>query len=162
MPVRAPIGVVSRSAYDFFSPFLAGAECVQTNVAAQNSYCELFNNAVDGSVLRVYGVDVFVTGNTFVFYEVYFGQHSTGSGSVQPYGAIDPRSGTLPGIVGGFTSAVCLGTHLGGLNMIANVNRGDIRTSPLAVIPPGYSFALQVANQNITIQCAIYWAVIYS
>ena len=157
MIAQFPIGVTSRPLPDRFGSLLSAGHVIQGSVVGQNSYVGVFNNAMDGSVLRIYWVSIGVSANTFVYFEWVSGNPGTLYTGDGTYGAIDPRIQSTPGQTINFSSAVCVGTHLGGLSAIANTVMNWAPGFPLAIIPPGYSFLLQVRNTNITIEAAIGW-----
>lgn len=152
-----PIGVTSRPLPDKYASLLSGAHAVQGAVSAQNSYVGIYNNATDGSVLRIYAVDISVSANTFVYFEWVSGNPGTLYTADGAYGASDPRVYATPGQAIIFSSAVCVGQHLGGLSMFAGTGRTYAPGWPIAVIPPTYAFLLQNRNTNIVIEAAIWW-----
>lgn len=158
----SPPGVVNRPVPDWFASSLSGGHVVQGAVVGQNSYAGVYNNASDGSVIRVYGVNFSVNSNTFVYFEVFQGQQGTIYNADGAYGSIDPRIGTTWGQTINFASAVCLGTHVGGISAFNGVSHTYAPGWPLGVISPGYTFALQVRNTNITIEAAFFWLSAYN
>lgn len=158
----SPLGVVNRPVPDWFASSLSGGHIVSNAVAGQVSYAGLYNNASDGSVIRVYGVNFNLSSTSFVLFEVFQGQGGALYNLDGAYGSIDPRIGATWGQTTAFASAVCLGTHIGGISGFTGTSHTYAPGWPLAVISPGYSFALQVRNQNITIECALWWLSAYN
>ncbi len=152
-----PIGVIARSLQDRFASRLSGGYAIQGNVAGQQSYTGLFNNATDGSFLRVYQVEAGVSANTFVIFEYVSGNPGTLYTGASPYGAIDPTVGKTPGQTIIFTSPVCLGTHIGGVEANAGQRTSYAPGWPIGIVPPGYSFVMQTVNQNIVLETGIVW-----
>lgn len=163
MPInQLPLGVVNRPVPDWFASSLSGGHVVQGNVAGQNSYVGIYNNASDGSIIRVYGVNFNISANSFVYFEVFQGQQGTIYNADGAYGSIDPRMGATWGQTINFSSAVCLGTHIGGISGFTGVSHTYAPGWPLGIISAGYTFALQVRNQNITIEAAFFWLSAYN
>ncbi len=152
-----PIGVTARSLPDRLASVMSGAYAKQSAVAGQASSIGIYNNATDGTVLRIYGVSLFVSGNTFIHFEWIPGNPGTLYTQRSPFGVIDPRSYTTPGQPITFTSSLCVGQHAGGIAGILNgVNRWAPGW-PLAIIPPTYSFLLQTDNQQIQLEGGMFW-----
>lgn len=159
---QRPIGVVSRPVPDWFSSYMSGGHALQAAVAGQNSYIGVYNNASDGSVMRVYAITPNCSSATFVYLETIQGQPGTLYTADNPYGAIDPRIGATWGQLFTFTSAVCIGTHLSAVVAQANTDRMFAPGWPLAIVPPGYSFALQTRNVNVQIESGFWWLSAYN
>ena len=154
---QLPIGVINRSLQDRFSSLLSGGPFNQAGAAGNNSYGGVYNNATDGSVLRIYAVSLYTSVVSFVFLEWVSGNPGTLYTTESPYGPIDPFTHTTPGQMIAFNSAVCLGSHLG--KIVVNPTTGATYAPgwPLAIIPPGYSFLCQAKNSNLGLEGAIWW-----
>lgn len=157
--IPLPIGVTSRPLPDRYASQLAGGEVYQSGVGGQLSYVGVYNNAVDGSVLRIYSIHLAVSASSKVTWGWKSGNPGTLFTATQPYGAIDGRAGTLPGQLITLTSAVCVSTHIGGLSALTGAASYFAPGWPLAIIPPAYSFLVEVANVNTYIECGIGWLV---
>lgn len=152
-----PIGVTSRPLADRFGSLLSAGHAVQSGATGNNSYVGVYNNATDGTVLRIYAVSIGVAGNQFVYFEWVSGNPGTLYTGDGAYGAVDPRAYATPGQMITFNSAVCVGSHIGGLICQAGSPSTYAPGWPLAVIPPSYSFLLQGRNQNNTVEASIFW-----
>jgi hypothetical protein len=159
---QKPRGSVIRPVPDWFASSLSGGHAIQGAVAGQNSYVGIYNNASDGSVIRIYATDFGVSANSFVYFEVFQGQQGTLYNADGAYGSINPSVGTTWGQTINFASAVCLGSHVGGRQGFAGQDTFHAPGWPLGIIPPGYTFALQVRNTNITIEGAFWWLSAYN
>ena|SRR5712692_6966903 len=157
MLAQLPIGVISRPLWDWFGSLFSAGPALQNPAAGQNSYIGVFNNATDGTVLRIYSVDLYVATTSFVYMEWVSGNPGTLYTTESPYGPIDPRTHTTPGQMIVFNSAVCVGAHLGKILVNGGSGRNHSPGFPLAIIPPGYSFLCQVKNQNLGLEGAIWW-----
>jgi len=151
-----PKGVVIRPVADWLAPFMMGGRSFTAALAANVSYGELFNNATDGSYLWVYGA----TGNTIslnaIVLESYKGQKGTPNGLI---GMLQSDQPLGPGVIGTFTTPICVGTEIGAID--SNSSQGFFPWAfPAAIIPPGYSFSMHPANQNVALEAAYWWTSI--
>src|SRR5260370_2216405 len=100
----------------------------------------LFNNAKDGSILKVYSVDIFNTLQNFIHFSLIQGNPGINVGTT--YGSIDPLSSKLWGQPFTSGSAVLLGTDIGGITVQASVSRNYTPGWPAAKLQPGWSFMI--------------------
>lgn len=160
MLANLPLGVIARSLPDRFASKLAGGEAYQNAVVGQVSYVGIFNNASDGSVLRIYSVHLAVSASTRITWGSAQGNPGTLFTATQPYGAIDSSSPALPGQLITATSAVCISTHVGGLSALTGAASFYAPGWPLAIIRPGYSFLVETSNVNTYVECGMVWLVV--
>jgi hypothetical protein len=139
-----------------------GGHVIQGAVAAQNSYAFVFNESSD-QMIYVDEVHVSVSANSFVFFEVGgpglpagSTRYSEGAG-VAAEGGIDPRVGQPAGQLWINTIAICVGTHIGGLNVFGGAWADWHASKHIGIVLPGNWFALQVRNQNITLEASLFW-----
>lgn len=159
---QLPLGVVNRPVPDWFASSLSGGHVVQNAVAGQNSYVGIYNNASDGSVIRVYGVAFFLNNSSFVYFEVFQGQQGSIYNADGEYGSIDPRVGSTWGQTINFSSAVCLGRHIGGISGYGSIVNQYAPGWPIGIVPAGYTWALQTRSQQVTIEAGIFWLSAYN
>src|SRR5258708_2720867 len=92
-----PRGSVVRNPPDWFARYLMGAFFSNGPCVGNRTINILYNNASDGSVLRVYGLNLQVGSNTGVLFKSIqgvAGALQTGEGKPGP---IDPRAPAPPG-----------------------------------------------------------------
>lgn len=145
-----PIWVASKS---------QGFHIIQNAVAAQNSYAGVLNGS-GNDTLYCFGVTLYVSVNTYVFVELIKGN----PGSVYSDGAaivttpIDPRIGQISATPWNYSVGQCIGNHVGGFTAYTSVPNSFFPGFPIAIAPPGWSVALQLAGQNVTMETTIYVA----
>ena len=153
--MKFPKGVFTRSRGDWAVANIMGGSAFQAGAGALLSYVELYNNANDGSSLIVLGLQGWAQSASSTFFiETYKGQNGTPATS--PPAPIDPSRPYGPGQIGTFTRATCIGNHIfemGG----ANLPYFWPYQFPVAVVPAGYSLALQAALAAVAQQAAFYW-----
>lgn len=152
-----PIGVTSRSLVDKYASWFSGGPFNNNGLAGNNAYAGVFNNAIDGTVLRIYAVEVLTQAVDFVYLEWVAGNPGTLYTAESPYGAIDPRTYTTPGQIITFNSTLCVGSHIGKILTQTNVRTNYAPGWPLGIIPPNYSFLLQSKNTGTSLEGAIWW-----
>jgi|ERR1700674_120074 hypothetical protein len=152
---RSPKGVLSRGVPDWYCKNLYGSQIAQSAVGGQASNCTVFNASNDGTVFYFYSVAVFVSASTFVNFKQENARNYTASGDVaQP---IDPRQPKSQSVILAGTKPVCLGTHVGGIPMLGGQNQVYAPGWPFLIIPSGFGATIECANNNVTLQVAIYW-----
>jgi hypothetical protein len=153
MPARRNSGVIVRKLPDWFSADMAGLHAGQGGVGGQLSEIGVYNNANDGTVLRVYALSILTGANTHVNFEYVLGK--AGATWNETFVSLGyPTTPTAWGIPMAFTSAVCLGSHFGGIEMAANNPRDFAPGWPIAVVQPNWSWIMETNNAGITLECS--------
>lgn len=138
---------------------MMGGEDAFTAAAGQLSHLSVFNNATQGEHLYIVAFDVTLGANNGINIETgggSFGQTPSATAAA-PLLANGPL---LPGIMGHFQSAACVGSHIGGTGRADILNATWRHDFPCAIIPPNYSFILETQAAAVTIVGGIWWQVL--
>lgn len=126
-------------------------------VTGQFAEQELYNNSTTGAWLYVYGLTFAPDANSQATFEWYYGKKATTTtGCSQNPLALDGP--VLDGITGAFSSAVCIGNHIG---MIGGQVGGHDwpYPYPAVAIPPGYAVSMENQQTNMHCRGAFLWLV---
>lgn len=158
MPAKSRAGTRVRPLPDWYASDLCAGHSVQNAVGGQVSNISLYNNAKDGSVLRVYMVDLFVNLTSTVRYETFYGVPPT-TLEVEALGSIDPRIGSVWGLIYHGATASCFSTARGATVVLTGQTKTIAPGWPLAIVPPGYGFNLETGSINTQLEAGIFWLV---
>ncbi len=147
MPATRRSGTRVRSLPDWYIADLVGCHAEQVATAAVLSLAGIYNNATDGTCLRVYSVDLWSNIQTEVAFETVKGQ-ALAAWLGDTFGPIDVTSGSVWGFPIAGTSAVCLGRHQSGMTLSANAGRALAPGFPIGFIRPGYSWLCETQTVN--------------
>lgn len=155
MPARANTGTRIRSLPDWYTQDLMGADQTVTACPGHYQVFGLYNNANDGSVLKVYAVEVFNTATAHIHFSLIPGK--AGPSVVTTYGPIDSLPSPGWGIPITVGSAVQIGTNIGGLVVVASVPRNYAPGWPIAIVRPNFSFLLQPDSAGTELDASLWW-----
>lgn len=156
-----PRGTVVRHPADWFSTLLAGGWANNGPCVGNRTGIGLYNDATDGSVIRVYGISVNVGTNGDLGLKSFQGTNGvrfTGEGAPA---YIDPRQGTPWGQIWTQATASGVGKQVGGRVALMGFVYDWDEPYPLAIIPPGYTWSVETVSTNIQMYCAFRWLSIY-
>lgn len=157
-------GSYHRNRPDWYILRLAATKIYQPAVPSQYTYCGLYNNATDGSLLYLLKA-AFSSGSADT---AFFGQ-TTGNlfTTTSPTHSLYPPTPTPPGIVGSWTSTTDL-FNVPGIGTPAYFEVGShndtswewLSDFPLAVIPPGYTAAFERQTIAFDLACSFWWVAL--
>lgn len=156
-----PRGSVVRPAPDWFARFLMGAWATNGPCVGNLTSIFLYNNASDGSVLRVYGLNIAVGSSCQVFLKKFQGNTGnivTGIGAPAP---IDPRAPMQWGQLYTQAQATPLGIGFGAITAFGNTTYDLAPGHPLGIIPPGWSMGLETNITNVILDGGFRWLPVY-
>lgn len=158
---QKPRGSVVRTPPDWFARYLMGGWGTTGPCAGNLTSIILFNNATDGSVLRVYGLNLAVGAATQLFFKSFPGSTGnlvTGVGAAAP---IDPRTPAQPGQIYTLAQATPKGVGSGGVTIFPNTTLDLAPGYPLAIVPPQFSFSVESNVANIIVDAGFRWLSVY-
>src|SRR6266852_3425650 len=145
MPATRRSGVRTRPLPDWYSSDLSAAYQVLAACPGHFQVFGLYNNATDGSVLKVYAVEIYSDTTIGINFSSVDGK--AGGTVTTTWGPIDPTLGKPPGLPITVGSTVQLGTNFGGIEAQQNTPRFFAPGWPFAIVRPNKSFLLQPAQQ---------------
>lgn len=157
-------GSYFRSRPDWYVLRLAAAKIYQPNAAGQYTYCGLYNNATDGSLLYIVKANFGAgTADTCFFGQIQQNLFTT----TGPVHTVYPLAAQPPGIIGSWTSATDL-FNVPGLGTPAYFECGShndttwewLNDFPMAVVPPGYTAAFERHSQNEDLGVSFWWVAL--
>jgi hypothetical protein len=155
MPATRRSGVKTRPLPDWYASDLSGAFQSLAACPAHYQVYGLYNDARDGSILKVYAVDLFTPTTSTIYFNLV--QGNPGTVIATTWGSIDPLVGKLWGLPITVGLTVQIGQNIGGLTMQATVPRLYAPGWPIAVIQPGWSFLLHPNAVNTEQDSTIWW-----
>ncbi len=158
---RTPIGSVVRPPPDWFGRHLMGAWATQGPCVGAISIIGLYNNASDGSVIRVYGLNYAAGAATQIYFTKYQGTLGTLATGLATPGMMYPGAPLEWGQVWTLPSAASQGTVFGAVTAFGNVAYDLAPGYPLGIITPGWTFALQTNVTNIILNVGFRFLSVY-
>lgn len=146
-----PRGSVVRTPQDFFARNLVGAQATNGPCVGNHTGIGIYNNASDGSVIRVYFIQYEVSPATLIYFKLIQGAVGGLQGGIGTPGAIDPRTPAQAGQIYAWATAAGQGVAAGGVSAEANIVYTKATGWPLGVIPPGYTWGLETNTTNVTL-----------
>lgn len=158
---QKPRGSVVRTPPDWFARYLFGAGAVNGPCVGNVVGVALYNNATDGTVLRVYGLNLFCNATNRLFFKTFAGSSGTPFTGKGAPGPIDPRTPVQPGLLYTQATAAGVGIPVGFYTVAANTIYDLAPGYPLAVVPSNYSFSVETENTNVQIIVAFRYLALY-
>jgi hypothetical protein len=156
MPARRRDGVRSRPLPDYYPDDLVAFRANSPLVAGQVPVAGVYNNATDGTIFKIYSLQLFSTSLMDLNFQWAIGKPLP-TYTVAEIGSINPLIGTTWGISIAGTVAVCLGNHRSGVTLQQNGVMNLYTGFPLAIVPPHYSFLVEGATAGTAINVAGYF-----
>jgi len=151
------LGSLNRTLPDYFNDQAAGGYLSIAATAAKWSFVAVYNNATQGEILQVWGVSI--GGGTAAQENGMYVVQGVPTG---PSSAGIPTNGSYKGLIPGQVYGKATNSNPWTVALIFGAVTGPQTWNwhgawPICILPPTYTFLVANVNQNLNLQCGLWW-----
>lgn len=159
---RKPRGSVVRTPPDWFARYLMGGGAHNGPCVGNLTGVGVYNNATDGSVIRVYGINYGLGASTQLVFKLVSGNGGGTLYSGATKGApIDPRTPQQPGQIYTWATAAGVGVPFWQVTAYTSAQYTLFPGHPIAIVPGNCAFNAECAQANVGMDISLVWLTVY-